>query len=63
MGESLELKLFVQPIQYTPYKRWGSVAEITCHLQGSTPNGIRFSHKTYRPSATKDVAEKDPPLV
>jgi hypothetical protein len=20
-----------------PYKRWGSVAELTCHLQGSTP--------------------------
>jgi hypothetical protein len=27
------------------YKRWVSVAELTCHLQGSTPYGIRFSHK------------------
>jgi hypothetical protein len=38
-----------------PYKRWGSVAELTCHLQGSTRYGIRFSHETYRPSPTKDV--------
>jgi hypothetical protein len=29
-----------------PYKRWGSVAELTCHLQGFTPDGIRFSHIT-----------------
>jgi hypothetical protein len=38
-----------------PYKRWASVAELTCHLQGSTPYGIRFSHRTYRPLPTKDV--------
>jgi hypothetical protein len=38
-----------------PYKRWGSVAELTCHLQSSTPHGTKFSHKTYRPSPTKDV--------
>jgi hypothetical protein len=37
------------------YKRWGSVADLTCHLQGSTPYGIRFSHKSYRPSPTKAV--------
>jgi hypothetical protein len=36
-----------------PYKRWGWVAELTCHLQGSTPSGIRFSHKTTSP--TRDV--------
>jgi hypothetical protein len=46
-----------------PHKRWGSVAELTYHLQGSTPYGIRFSHKTYRPSPTKDVTKKDPPLI
>jgi hypothetical protein len=28
-----------------PYKRWGSVEELTCHLQGSIPYGRRFSHK------------------
>jgi hypothetical protein len=38
-----------------PYKRWGSVAELTCHLQSSTLYGIRLSHKTHRPSPTKDV--------
>jgi hypothetical protein len=38
-----------------PYKRWGSVAELTCHLQGSNLYGIRLSHKIYRPSLTKDV--------
>jgi hypothetical protein len=48
---------------YPPFKRWGSVAELTCHLQDSTPSGIRFSHKTYRPSPTKDVTQKDPPLI
>jgi hypothetical protein len=32
-------------------------------IQGSTPYGIRFSHKTYRPSPTKDVTYKDPPLI
>jgi hypothetical protein len=37
------------------YKLWGLVAELICHLQGSTPYEIRFSHKTYRPSPTKDV--------
>jgi hypothetical protein len=47
----------------TPYKRWGSVAEVACHVQGSTPYGIRFSHEFYRPSPTKDVTEKDPPLI
>jgi hypothetical protein len=31
----------------------GSAAELACHLQGSTPYGIRFSHKPYRPSPTK----------
>jgi hypothetical protein len=46
-----------------PYKRWGTVAELTCHLQASTPYGIRFSHKTYRPSPTKDLTYKDPPLT
>jgi hypothetical protein len=29
----------------------------------STLYGIRFSHKTYRPSPTRDVTWKDPPLV
>jgi hypothetical protein len=50
-------------IQYSnpPYKRWGSVAELTCHLQDPTPSAIRFSRKIYRPSPTKDVTEKDPP--
>jgi hypothetical protein len=28
-----------------PYKRWGSVAELTCHSPGSTPYEIKFSHK------------------
>jgi hypothetical protein len=46
-----------------PYKLWGSVAELTCHLQGSTPYGVKFSPKTYRPSPTKDVTWKDPPLI
>jgi hypothetical protein len=46
-----------------PYKWWGSVAELTCHLQGSTPYGIRFSHKTYRPSPTKGVTWKDPAII
>jgi hypothetical protein len=46
-----------------PYKRWGSVAELTWHLQGSTPYGRRFSHKIYRPSPTKDITWKDPPLI
>jgi hypothetical protein len=46
-----------------PCKRWGPVAELTRHLQGSTPSGIRFSHKNYRPSPTKDVTYKDPPLL
>jgi hypothetical protein len=50
-------------IQYTPSKRWGSVVELTCHLQGSTPYGIRFFHKTYRPSPTKDVSYRDPLLI
>jgi hypothetical protein len=45
----------------SPYKRWGSVAELKCHLQGSTLSGIRFSHNAYRPSPTNDVTEKDPP--
>jgi hypothetical protein len=45
------------------YKRWGSVAELTCYLQGSTPYGIKLSHKTYRPSPTKDVTWKAPPLI
>jgi hypothetical protein len=36
-----------------PYKRWG-------YLQGSTPYGIIISHKTYRPSPTKDVTWEDP---
>jgi hypothetical protein len=35
----------------------------TCHLQGFTPYGIRFSHKTYRPSPTTDVTWKDPPYI
>jgi hypothetical protein len=48
---------------YPPYKRWGSVVDLTRHLQGSTPYGIRFSHKTYRPSPTKDVTWKDPPFI
>jgi hypothetical protein len=39
----------------SPYKRWGSVAELKCHLQGSNHYGMSFSHKTYRPSPTKDV--------
>jgi hypothetical protein len=47
----------------SPYERWGLVAELTCHLQNSTPYGIRFSQKTYRPSPTKDVTWKDPPLI
>jgi hypothetical protein len=38
-----------------PYKRWGSVAGLTYHLQGSTPYWIRFPRKTYRPLPTKDV--------
>jgi hypothetical protein len=38
-----------------PFKRWGSVAELTCHSQGSIPYETRFSHKTYRPSPTKNV--------
>jgi hypothetical protein len=51
-----------------PYKRWGSVAELTCHLQNSTRYGIIFSHKAYRPSLIKDVTQedvtkKDPPLI
>jgi hypothetical protein len=46
-----------------PYKRWGSVAELTCHLQDSTTCGIRCSHKTNRPSPTKDVNQKDPPFI
>jgi hypothetical protein len=45
------------------YKRWGSVAELTCHLQGTTAYGIRISHKTYRPSPTRNVTWKDPPLI
>jgi hypothetical protein len=57
------LALSLIGIQYPLYKRWGSVAELTCHLQGSTPCGIRFSHKTYRPAPTKDVTLKDPPLI
>jgi hypothetical protein len=48
------------PVQY---KRWGSVAELICQLQGSTPYGIRLSHKIYRPAPTKDGTWKDPPLV
>jgi hypothetical protein len=41
---------------YPPYKRWGSVAELTCPLKGSTPYvGLRFPHKTYNPLPTKDV--------
>jgi hypothetical protein len=46
-----------------PYKRWGSVAEPTSHLQGSTSYEIRFSHKTYRRSPTKHVTQKDLPLT
>jgi hypothetical protein len=45
-------------IFYTVYpsnKRWRSVAELTGDLQGSTFYGIRSSHRTYRPSPTKDV--------
>jgi hypothetical protein len=45
------------------YKRWGSLAELTWHSQCSTPYGIRFSHKIYRPSPTKDVTWKDPSLI
>jgi hypothetical protein len=36
----------ISHIQYPPYKWWGSVAELACHLQGSIPYGIRFSHKS-----------------
>jgi hypothetical protein len=32
-------------------------------LTGFHPYGIRSSHKAYRPSPTKDVTEKDPPLI
>jgi hypothetical protein len=32
-------------------------------IQGFTPYGIRFSHKMYRPSPTKDVTWKDHPLA
>jgi hypothetical protein len=39
-----------------------SVAELRCHLQSSSPYGIRFSHKTYRPSPIKDVTWKNPLL-
>jgi hypothetical protein len=46
-----------------PSKRWGSVVELTCHLQDSTPYGIKFSRKTYRPSPTKGVTQKDPSLI
>jgi hypothetical protein len=43
--------------------RWESVAELTCHLQGSTLYGIKLSQKTDRPSPTKDVTKKNPPLI
>jgi hypothetical protein len=33
----------------------GSVAELTCHLHGSTPYAIRSSHESDWPSPTKDV--------
>jgi hypothetical protein len=46
-----------------PYKWWGSVAELTCHLPASTPYGIRLSYKTHRSSPTKDVTYKDPLLI
>jgi hypothetical protein len=42
--------------EYPPIvKRWGSVAELSCHSQASTSYGIRFYNKPYRPSPTKDV--------
>jgi hypothetical protein len=47
--------IYIHIFMVVLYKRWGSVSELTCHLQGSTAHGIRFSHKTYRPSPTKDV--------
>jgi hypothetical protein len=28
-----------------PYKRWRSVAELTCHLKGFTPSGITYFKK------------------
>jgi hypothetical protein len=57
------LPLIEVRLQYTLHKQWGSVAELTCHLQGSIPYGIRSSYKIYRPSLTKDVTKKDPPLI
>jgi hypothetical protein len=41
-------------LQYTPLSAVG-VGRGADMSQGSTPYGIRFSHKTYRPSPTKDV--------
>jgi hypothetical protein len=57
--------VYVQDIADTEYplKMWGPVAELTCYLQGSTLYGIKFSHKTYRPSPTTDVTWKDPPHI
>jgi hypothetical protein len=45
-----DCQLYSQP----PYKRWGPVAELTCHIQGSTPYGITFSHETFRPLSTQN---------
>jgi hypothetical protein len=63
VGQAVSDVRRVLPYSIPPYKRWGSVAELTCHLQGSTSYGIRLSHKTYRPSPNKDVTQKDPPLM
>jgi hypothetical protein len=54
--------IFIYIHNIRPYKWWGSVAEMTCHLQGPTPYGVKFFHKTYRPSTTKDITSKDSPL-
>jgi hypothetical protein len=32
-GNKREVSMYIIP----PYKRWGSVAELTCHLQGVNP--------------------------
>jgi hypothetical protein len=32
-------------------------------LTGFHPVGVKLSHYTYRPSPTKDVTEKDSPLI
>jgi hypothetical protein len=56
---ALNMRKCVALYSIPPYKRWGSVAELSCHLAGSIPYGIRFSHKSY----PKDVTLKDPPLT